>query len=307
MENETSINPISGDNIKELLPLKWIIWLILNFINNNFQPKNPEFNKYNFVKQFKPKISNSEWQEIYDETLKSPSRILCNLFWKKINFFKVKQELGKINILDTGCGDGYYALKLNKYWEGINSYLGIDNFYSKTWKFLSEKYSFTSFIKTSYLDINKFIPNGTNLFISQSAIEHFRYDLKYFNQINEYINLKKINTIQIHLFPAPACLWLYIFHGFRQYNFNSILKIINIFKGPNTYFKIYLLGGPNSNNLHFKSITIPHFVFRDIFKVNKVKYLRNLKKSIYKDNLIKTKNPTFYALIIHSNFKNKIF
>ena len=118
---------------------------------------------------------------------------------------------------------------MNKYWKGIDSYLGIDNFYNKNWEFLAKKYKFIKFYKTSYLNISKLIPKKTNLFISQSAIEHFDHDLEYFSQINNFINSQNNNTIQIHLFPSPACLWLYLFHGFRQYNFNSILKIIKIF------------------------------------------------------------------------------
>lgn len=307
MKKTTSINTISGDDLKYLFPFRWIIWLILNIINNNFYPKYSLTKKNKHIVHFKPKITNTEWEEISTQNIISPSRVLCNLFWKKLNYKYIKEELGEINILDTGCGDGSYALKLNKYWDGINSYLGIDNFYNQNWDSLNKKYDFVKFLKISYLNIYKFIPKKTNIFISQSAIEHFHYDLEYFNQINKFIKSKKKNIIQIHLFPSPACLWLYLFHGFRQYNLRSILEIIDIFKNSTTYFKIYLLGGENSNKLHFKAITIPHFLFRDTFKFNKKKYFRDLAKSIQKDSEVSSKNPSFYALIIHSNFRNKIF
>jgi len=305
MQLKSSINHISGDNLRELLPLKWIYWLLINIFNNNLRPKKPDFNKYKFIEKFK--ISSTDLKNIEKKEFSSPSRVLCNLFWEKINWENVKNEIGELNILDTGCGDGTYSLKLNRYAKGINSYRGIDLIKNKKWSKLTQEHSFIDFKNQTYLNVCKSAKSKTNIFISQSAIEHFQYDLQYFQEIKKFINASKNNTIQIHLFPSPACLWLYLFHGFRQYNLNSILKILKIYKNENCYFKIYPLGGTNCNLQHFKSISIPHFILRDFIKLNKKNYFKNLKKNILKDNELLPLNPSFYALIIHSNFKNKIF
>ena len=305
MKEKTSLNTISGDNIKDLFPLKWILWFLINIYTNNIRPKKPDYAKYNFIKKFE--VFSEDLKSIELKEFLSPSRFLCNLFWQKINWEKVKNELGEINIHDTGCGDGTYSLKLDRYANGINSYLGIDSLENKKWLELNQKNPLFDFKNETNLDLSKTLKSNTNIFISQSAIEHFQYDLEYFRQIKEFINLTKKNIIQIHLFPSPACLWLYLFHGYRQYNLNSILKILKLFRTNNCYFKLFCLGGNRCNMQHFKSITIPHFLFKNFFKVNKNKYFKNLKKNILNDNKLLSYNPSFYALIIHSNYKNKIF
>ena len=47
--------------------------------------------------------------------------------------------------------------------------------------------SFITFIENSSSNIFEFIDNETNLFITQSAIEHFNYDLEYFQQIKNLL------------------------------------------------------------------------------------------------------------------------
>ena len=100
--------------------------------------------------------------------------------------------------------------------------------------------------KFTSVNFLKKIPENTNLFITQSAIEHFENDLDFFRQINQFIYKKDINAIQIHLFPAPPSLWLYLHHGVRQYNLRSLKKILEIFNKIRTYAVIYPLGGIHS-------------------------------------------------------------
>ena len=189
----------------------------------------------------------------------------------------------------------------------MNSYVGIDFCKRDNWQKLMDQNSFITLIENSSSNIYEFIDKETNLFITQSAIEHFNYDLEYFQQIKTFIDKTKKNIIQIHLFPSPVCLWLYLFHGVRQYNFRAIMQIIDIFKSTNSYFRIYPLGGNSSNLFHFLNITIP-----SLFKIWNVEsndqYTEKLKNSVSKD--LKrgiSDNPSFYALVIHSNFSKVIF
>ena len=111
--------------------------------------------------------------------------------------------------------------------------------------------------------------------------------------------------------PTPPSLWLYFHHGIRQYNMKAVKKIINLFSKNNSYAVIYPLGGINSFKYHLKKITIPEY-----FRKNKEKF-RYTKTNEYflgaKDSIIKDiKNPkikyaSFCALVIHSNYKKRIF
>ena len=252
----SSVHTLSAD--KELSVFKKIFWILANFANNNLSPKKV-VNKGSLIKVKKLNIVPSQinWNLLNDGYRISPSRLISNLFWSSLPWELIKDEIGQINIFDTGCGTGLYALFLNKFINDINSYLGIDFYKRDNWQKLMDQNSFITLIENSSSNIFEFIDNKTNLFITQSAIEHFSYDLEYFQQIKTFIDKKKTNIIQIHLFPSPVCLWLYCFHGIRQYNFRSIMQIIDILKSTNSYFRIYPLGGNSSNVFHFFNITIP--------------------------------------------------
>ena len=109
-------------------------------------------------------------------------------------------------------------------------------------------------------DLVEHIPKDTNLFISQSAIEHFDDDLIYFRNIKSHIDKYKNNTIQIHLFPSAACIKKYLWHGIRQYTPRTISKITDIFDDDKTYSVLYKLGGENCNKLHLDYITKPIYL-----------------------------------------------
>lgn len=302
----TSFHTLSAD--KKLSLLMKIIWIISNLINNNLPPKINSDKKYNFVKRFNPKIDEDYWKKIISENIKTPSRIICDLFWKQIPWAQIKKEVGEINIFDTGCGNGFYALKLNEFAKKISSYKGIDFHARSNWDQLSKNHKYISLVQSSSSDISCKISENTNLFITQSAIEHFAYDLEFFHQIKDFIDKSKNNIIQIHLFPAPISLWLYLFHGVRQYNLRSILKIINIFKSSNSYFRVYKLGGQYSNKLHFKFFTRPKLPFLRGNKKESNSYYSKLKDYLLLDMEQKNvKNPSFYALVIHTNYSNVIF
>jgi hypothetical protein len=143
------------------------------------------------------------------------------------------------------------------------------------------------------------------MFISQSAIEHFDNDLMYFYQIKDFINKTKNNVVHVHIFPSAACLKKYLWHGVRQYTPRTISKITKIFDNDNTYSILYKLGGGNSNKLHFNYITKPILTEKADYRETD-EYFGLLKDAIVED-LIDNDNPSFYALVIHSNYTNKIF
>ena len=85
------------------------------------------------------------------------------------------------------------------------------------------------------------------------------------------------------------------------------MQIIDIFKSTSSYFRIYPLGGNSSNVFHFFNITIP-LLFKKWNIHSNDQYTEKLKNSVLRD--LKSgisNNPSFYALVIHSNFSKVIF
>ncbi len=311
MENKLSSSRHTLSADKKLSVLKKIFWIFINFVNNNLSPKKV-ISKDSLIKVKKLNILPNEinWNLLNPRYQMSPSRLLGDLFWSELPWELIKDEIGQINIFDTGCGRGLYALFLNKLINDKNSYVGIDFNKRDNWKELMNRNDFITLIENSSSNISEFVDKETNLFITQSAIEHFNYDLEYFQQIKTFIDQEKTNTIQIHLFPSPVCLWLYLFHGVRQYNFRAIMQIIDIFKSTNSYFRIYPLGGNYSNVFHFFKITIPSLLRKwNIGDIDSnEQYTEKLKNSVLND--LKSgisHNPSFYALVIHSNYSKVIF
>jgi len=294
MKTHSSIHNLNAD--EGLSKIEKVMWLLLNFINNNYFP-----NKCGqlSIKNFCPEISDNDWERIHIKS--SPSRSLSDLFWLNIDWKAIKSELGSINIFDTGAGKGDYALKINEFANGISRYSGVDLSFQKEWEQLMGKYTFITMKQCCSNKILDVIPSNTNFIMSQSAIEHFENDLLYFEQIKKFIEITNNNTIQVHLFPSSACLRLYLLHGVRQYTPRTIQTIVKLFDSPNEYSILFRLGGKNCNNLHYQFITRPLLLSKVDYRDTRTEeYRERLKIAI--DNDIKYDNyiPNFYALVIHS-------
>ena len=153
----------------------------------------------------------------------SPSRFLSNEFWRNLNLKDIKKALGgQISALEIGCGTGRYGkLLLDK--DDTLKYVGADLFEPPLWA--PESHLDSTFLKTSYEDIEDYL-QGHNFLFTQSALEHFEYDLELFSRIAENRKNTKLPLIQVHVFPSAPCLRTFLWHGIRQYNFRAIRKII---------------------------------------------------------------------------------
>lgn len=308
MDKSTSLNKIDSYHIKNAK--EKIFFLLNNFIDHIIpRTLDPKLSVRNYQCDF------SGCHNTQQLTASSPSRFLCDLFWKNLPWPEIKRELGSINILDIGCGSGRYYSKLQN-WSGniIDKYAGSDIKQSVDWAELKKNNDKLFFFEASALEISKFIPSDTNLIITQSAIEHFQEDLLFFEKIRDYINKSQNNVIQIHLFPSAACLWLYLLHGVRQYTPGTVSKITRLFNA-NSHAVLYGLGGKNCNRLHFRYITWP-FLLKPIiskkvgqdWRNTKIEeYNKHLASAIDQDMARPSRSPSFYALVIQSNFQKKIF
>ena len=168
------------------------------------------------TRDFIADISEANWSQT--DIKSSPSRKLSDLFWLQLPWGLIRSELGEIKVFDTGCGSGNLGVKLQAYSKNIiASYTGVDISQHDNWNVLSERYPNYLFRRLDSANISDYITDDTNLFISQSSIEHFKNDLIYFKHIHEFVKRTSKSVMQIHLFPSPACLKLYGQHGVRQY------------------------------------------------------------------------------------------
>lgn len=300
--NSTSVHSLNGD--ERLSKANRLLWFILNCLNNNFfsNAKDPALIPRDFIAD----ISESNWSQT--DIKSSPSRKLSDLFWLQLPWGLIRSELGEIKIFDTGCGSGNYGVKLQSYSKNIiASYTGVDISQHDNWSVLAERYPNFSFHKLDSANISDYITDDTNLFISQSSIEHFKYDLTYFKHIREFVRRTSRSVMQVHLFPSRACLKLNLLHGVRQYTPRTISFITRLFQDF-SYVTLYRMGGSECNRLHWEMITKPLFFHKigDLRDTRTHEYDQRLRQAIAADNK-KHGEPSFYALLIHSNWKDAVF
>mgnify|MGYP003393643730 CR=1 FL=1 len=299
----SSIHNLNAD--RGLNPIQKVLYLFLNWVNNLFPHTNSD-SRIEF-KKFEPKNLEKEWENTYPDS--SAPRKFSDIFWRALPWGEIKKELGEIHIFDTGCGHGNYGARIQDGSGGlISSYTGVDAKRRDNWGVLEEKYSNFHFIESSSNDISSLIPPGTNVFISQSAIEHFDQDLAFFEQLRTFIDKSDRPIIQIHLFPAKATLPLYLFHGLRQYTPRTISKITQLFDSANQFF-LFGLGGDKSKKLHWKYFTWPVLITRKYEKptFDVSVYEKELRQSVESDLNYPSPSPLFWALIIYSHPKGKIW
>ena len=250
------------------------------------------------IKHFKPNIHS----ESIDPRA-SPSRILSDLFWKTLPWNHISQELGSLHVFDTGCGSGRYGSYLDTISHGlIESYKGIDVYEHADWKQRQMNPKF-SFEKSDGKRVLTCIPEKTNFFMSQSAIEHFPNDRRYFEQVNIFIRAHSNRSIlQVHLIPSAACMALYGRHGYRQYTPRTISTITRIF--PNDRCFLFGLGGPACNRVHQEFITDPILkTGEDLRNTKPDQYRTHVLKALEEDATSTNNDPSFWALVVCSNWK----
>lgn len=299
----TSLHSYNAD--KGLGLFQKLCYLFFNWMNN-LRPYHA-LDKRIIFKSFGDLDWEKEWGKTYQTS--SVGRRLSDLFWRTLPWAEIKKELGEIHIFDTGCGSGNYGVRLLDASRGVvSSYTGVDAKERSNWKDLREKYPNFKLIESTSSDVRALIPPKTNLFITQSAIEHFDEDLLFFEQIREHINRVSQPVIQIHNFPARAILPLYLFHGIRQYTPRTVSKITKIYDDKSKFY-LYGLGGGESKKVHFKYFTWPLLILRKRARWSDdvPKYDREVKEAIEYDVARPMKDPLFWVLVIHSNMKKKIW
>mgnify|MGYP006083511533 FL=1 len=258
----TSFININGDKKQNKFSL--LSYLFLNLIQNIYLSL--------FKRKFKYLKFKNRYKFFKFNNKHSISRKLCSLFWKNINWKYIVNIIGNLDIHELGPGDGnYFKKEISINNNFIKKYNGFDVNLHKKWKLTkSKKLKFKQF---NGYDFKKILNKQNNLFISQSCLEHVRYDLKYFKDIKDISRKSKKKIILIHCLPNFFCLFTYLAHGFRQYNTENINKISTVLGNGNTF--VVKLGNLKLNYDHLKKTTLPL-----IFK--KKDLMQNQSKSNYK-------------------------
>lgn len=304
MKKSTSIHSLNAD--KGLNPFQKLAYLFLNWLNNlrPYSDLDPRIE----IRSFRAETWKQELENTYETS--SIGRRLSDLFWRTLPWDRIREELGEIHVFDTGCGQGNYSTRLLSASGGrIVSYTGIDAKRRDNWDKLENKNPNFRFIASSSSDIRDLIPEKTNLFVTQSAIEHFDEDLRFFEQIKGFVEKSDRPIIQVHNFPAKAILPLYLFHGVRQYTPRNISKITRIFKDTSSQMYLYGLGGSAGKKVQWKYFTWPLLILRRKAKWSEdiPRYNTEVIEAIEADMEHPSRSPIFWVLIIHSHLEKKIW
>ena len=285
----TSFININGD--KKQSKIKIIFYVFVNFIQNLYL--NLHVKKFSYIK------FNNKFKKVNFNNNHSISRKLCSLFWKNINWKIINNYLGNLNIHELGAGDGTYFKDdidiKNKFYK---KYSGYDVNSHDNWKkYKRKKINYKKFDGINFL---KTFDKHTNIFISQSCLEHVKYDLKYFEEIKKFSRKNKKKIMFIHCVPSPFCLFTYLTHGYRQYNIKNFNKISSIFSKENLF--VCKLGNLSLNLHHLIKTTLPLIFYKkNLMSTQSKKYYNSINK-----NIISPKNTSifFCSFIVMVGFVN---
>lgn len=298
----TSWHTLNAD--RRLTKFQRVLWIGYNLLNNSL----PHAGVDRRIQELKFRLTENELDGLWDEVadIASPARRLCDLFWMSLPWRDLSVEMQTISIVEMGCGTGVYGRLLeNCLGEYFAQYLGVDIQVNEEWQSNLDDARFSFEIGRAN-DAEKFLP-GSNLIITQSALEHFEEDLSYFIQVAEYVSSNKHPILQVHLLPPASCISTFPWHGIREYTPRTISKITRLF-GAATKIYLFGLGGPKCNQVHRNYITLPILTKRiDLRHEENRRYRQDLRPAMLTDFSSTAKSPSFYALMIASNFRDDPF
>jgi len=179
----------------------------------------------------------------------SPARLLAEAFI--VHELPNLTTARRIRALDIGCGSGRMSDLLSK--AGFaGHYVGVDlqnRFASARWQ---DGAFTTEFLEGDAHDL--VLQPGFDLIISNSALEHIPDDGRLIAHLQ---TLLAPDGLQVHVVPSTWALFLYLWHGYRQYGRAAIAA-----RFPGQPPMVYLLGGAACFLVHFMLITVPEVLLR---------------------------------------------
>lgn len=225
----------------------------------------------------------------------SPSRALSDLFWMRLPWPSLERALGPLRVFDIGCGSGAFGGRLRQ-WSGgrVASYVGLDVRSHSGWQELTRGEANFRFVEGDAEEADRYVPEDTNLIVSQSALEHVPSDRRCILALRRFVSGRPAPILQVHLVPSQACLPLYRLHGFRQYTPRTLSRLTAPY-GSAAERMVVRLGGRHSNDVHRRWIT-----GHDRRNASPDSYRAALADAILRDQRQAQRSPAFYALIVSS-------
>lgn len=295
----TSLHTINGDN--PLGKRSRIAWRFCNLLNNHLFPHAAGRLA---VDCFRPDMTRHELEALNDPGA-SPSRLLTDLFLARMDWDTLAR-LGRLHVLDTGCGSGVYLDKLSRFSGGrVSQYLGLDARPNDAWPQRKERYAGAEFCVADCAKALEHIPPSANFFLSVSALEHFEHDLAYFRQVRSFVREAAHPIVHLHFVPSGPCIDLYRRHGVRQYVPRTLASIAKMLADADTRAAVYALGGPSSIEVHLDWITRPLMDGRgDLRQQDPDGYARARDEAVLADLARDCRfRPAFYALFMVSHHR----
>ena len=235
---------ISGDT--PLGRWKGITW-ILNNLSANFHQSLVDTPGPSITAFMPPRF-----EDFHSEQGLSPSRLASNLFWRSLPWDQIAAVFGQPSVTDFGCGDGHYGIMWDSLLpRGIGRYQGIDLQKSLEWDqdagFPRRFYEESVFESEAPL---------TDLYFSQSALEHFDRDAEFMGQLQRRIASSNRPSFQVHVFPAAPQLLLSGPHGYRCYTRRMVGRLLLGVPSSATV-QVFGIGSLGVNLAHMKHITFP--------------------------------------------------
>lgn len=238
--SRSTFNPISGDHAQPGYLRSLWIWL------NRFDACLPQPVLAN-LRPFSTPLDS--YPGPYLEASYSPSRLLSNLFWFSLPAAALRARLGRLDVIDIGCGRGNYKAVLETALGPLDSYTGIDVQPRPEWAALQAADPHCRFIEAYAENISPEMISGGSLIVSQSAIEHIRDDMDLMRHIAEGLRKRPGPSLQIHLLPSSHMWRQYGLHGYRGYSARALRRLLSAF--PDFSTALYVLGGAASNAVHY--------------------------------------------------------
>jgi len=290
------LDAISGDG--RLSAARRLRYLVVNAIANRsaYRDVDPQINIDDF------RCDDAAGGVLEQPGTPSPSRALCDLYWQHLQWPALAERLGPLRMLDIGCGSGEYALRFARWSAGrIAQYVGVDIAAHPRWAEIERQHGFIRFRAEGAERIDEVIAPGTNLIVSQSALEHVADDRRIFEALHQYVERAGHPVLQLHAVPSAACLRTYLWHGYRQYTPRRLSAVTRAFADDATR-RIVRLGGRACNRLHFVWITWPEMIRRagDRRAARPDEYRAALASAIVSDMGAPQPSAAFLVLVIES-------
>ncbi|MFO1528707.1 MAG: class I SAM-dependent methyltransferase [Kiritimatiellia bacterium] len=243
-----------------------------------------------------------EWDEAFWSAMQpglSPSRAWCNWFWSGLPWKGIRRALGRLDVLDLGCGSGAYARQWDAWSGGLDRYTGVDFTARDAWTGVNagpgRTFHASDIIR--YVQAN---PVSATLLLSQSALEHFPEDTRLMNLLRDRVMTAGGPRLQVHLVPSAACLALPrtrrapVHAAQRRETAGRISRHRRALPAGRT-------GGAAGNRVHHEWITAPVLAGRGDRRATEPEgYQAALKRAMREDLEGDGGDPCFWAVVIQT-------